>query len=30
MKALIFLLSFVFVSCVTANKESRDLSGVEE
>ena len=28
MKALIFLLSFMFVSCVTANPESRDLSAV--
>ena len=30
MKALIFLLSFMFVSCVTANTESRDLSAVNE
>ena len=30
MKTLIFLLSFMFVSCVTANTESRDLSGVNE
>ena len=28
MKALIFLLSFMFVFCVTANPESRDLSTV--
>ena len=28
MKAIIFLLSFMFVSCVTANTESRELSGV--
>ena len=28
MKTLIFLLSFMFVSCVTANTESRDLSAV--
>ena len=28
MKKIIFLLSFVFVSCVTANTGKRDLSGV--
>ena len=28
MKAIMFLLSFMFVSCVTANTESRELSGV--
>ena len=28
MKAIIFLLSFMFVSCVTANTETRELSGV--
>ena len=28
MKAIIFLLSFMFVSCVIANTESRELSGV--
>ena len=30
MKTLIFLFSFMFVSCVTANTESRDLSGINE
>ena len=30
MKTILFLLSFMFVSCVTANTESRDLSGVKE
>ena len=28
MKTILFLLSFMFVSCVTANPESRDLSAV--
>ena len=28
MKIILFLLSFVFVSCVTANTGERDLSGV--
>ena len=28
MKVIMFLLSFMFVSCVTANTNSRDLSGV--
>ena len=30
MKTILILLSFMFVSCVTANTESRDLSGVKE
>ena len=28
MKTILFLFSFMFVSCVTANPESRDLSAV--
>ena len=30
MKAIILLLSFLFVSCVTANTGNRDLSGINE
>ena len=30
MKTILFLFSFMFVSCVTANPENRDLSGVKE
>ena len=30
MKIIFFLLSFVFVSCVTANTGKRDLSGINE
>ena len=30
MKTILFLLSFMFVSCVTANPEGRDLSAVNE